>query len=284
MRYDLSDKSVLITGASSGIGHSTARALARKGARLAIASRGKVSLERLASQIEEEGGRRPVVLTADLSRRGNASELGGRAVEALGHVDVLINNAGVGLGGAQCSVGDDDAGRELFETNLWSPLALVRALAPAMRERGSGVVVNVTSMAAVAPFVLTGHYAASKAALTLATDTLRMELHGTGVHVLSVLPGPVATNMLTEAKEIPGMNGLLDLVPQGDPDELARLVVRAMERRREEIVYPRPLWFARTFPSITRLVWPLMNRKLDGNDTRVVKGGFLNAGGPGPAA
>ena len=135
---------VLLTGASSGIGRSLALALGARGARLAIAARRRDALEQVADEIAAHGGERPVVLATDLSHRGAAAQLASDAREALGHVDVLINNAGVGVGGTQWAVGDRDEGREVLETNFWSPLALVQALVPAMRERRDGAVVNVT--------------------------------------------------------------------------------------------------------------------------------------------
>ncbi|MFI5290325.1 MAG: SDR family NAD(P)-dependent oxidoreductase, partial [Polyangia bacterium] len=158
MKTDLNGKRVLVTGASSGIGRALSKALAQAGAKLAIAARRVGALEALADEIALAGGARPVVLTADLSARGEAERLGARAIEALGAVDILVNNAGVGAGGAQVVMGDADEARALFETNYWAPLALTRALVPEMRKRGAGAVVNVASIGAVTPMPFAGHY------------------------------------------------------------------------------------------------------------------------------
>jgi NAD(P)-dependent dehydrogenase (short-subunit alcohol dehydrogenase family) len=124
---DLRGKNVLITGASSGIGHATARALAAQGAILAVSGRNVARLEELADVIASHGRVRPVVLAADLSRRGAAEALAARAVEALGIIDILINNAAVEGVGYYTGAGDDEKSRELFETDYWSPLVLTSA-------------------------------------------------------------------------------------------------------------------------------------------------------------
>lgn len=273
MGLKLNGKKVLVTGASSGIGWATARALGKKGAVLAISGRRAEALEKLTRQIVADGGVQPIVLVADLSEPGEAAKLGQRATAALGGVDVLVNNAGVGMAASQWVGGDRPEARALFETNYWSALALIRELVPAMRERRTGSVVNVSSVGAILPFVLTGHYGSSKAALVIASDALRMELRGSGVDVLSVLPGPVETAMLAEAKAIEGIDHALTFTKPGNTETLAALIVRAIERGDREIVYPRPLWAVRYFPTFGRWAAALIMRKMNGSDPRLVTGG-----------
>jgi uncharacterized protein len=217
------------------------------------------------------------VLPADLSVRGEAAALAERAADALGGVDVLVNNAGVGVGGTQWRVADRDEGREMLETNLWSPLALVGALVPAMRERDSGAVVNVTSMSQVMTWGGMGHYSFSKAALASATETLRLELAGTGVHVLEVVAGPTDTAVQGESRLVPGFADVTRRAPLGSPDRLARLVVRALERGRGRIVYPRSLAPFYSLPFLVRRSMPRMARRYAAaaDDERVVRAGSL---------
>jgi short-subunit dehydrogenase len=264
-------KRALITGASSGIGKALAWELARRGALLALAARRTWALDELADAIAREGYPRPATIGADLSQPGAAAELARKATLALGGIDLLVNNAGVGIGGAQTLVGDDAMARELFETNFWSPLALTRALVPEMRARGEGAVVNVSSIGAFTPFPLTGHYGSSKAALSLHSDVLRTELRGSGVRVLLVVPGPVATPLLEELKEVPGVP--LDLMPRGTPEQLARLVAKALQRERKVVVYPRSLAVARHFPTFAAMVARLFARRVDVSDPRAIRGG-----------
>jgi uncharacterized protein len=249
---DICGSRVLLTGASSGIGRELALVLGQRGARLAIAARRRERLDEVAGEVEARGGERPAVLVADLARRGAAASLAGAATEALGGVDVLVNNAGGGVGGRIWAVGDRDEAREAFEVNLWSPLALARELVPAMLDRGSGAVVNVTSMAQVNTWPGFGAYGATKAALALATETLRMELAGTGVLVIEAIPGPVDTAVQGETRLAPGIERMIDRVPLGDAREMARVTVRALERGDGRVIYPRRAALAYHLPALAR--------------------------------
>lgn len=243
---------VLLTGASSGIGRQLALILADRGARLAITARDRDRLDTLAQTVAERGGVPPVIVESDLAVRGAAHRLAEAATSALGSVEVLINNAGGGVGGSQWAVGDGDAAREAFEVNYWSPLALVQGLVPPMRERRSGTVVNVTSMAQINTWPMFGAYAATKAALALATETLRLELSGSGVHVLEAIPGPVDTAVQGETRLAPGIERMLDRVPLGDAAELARRIADAITHRRTRVIYPRRAALAYALPTAAR--------------------------------
>jgi short-subunit dehydrogenase len=243
---------VLLTGASSGIGEELARVLASEGAVLALAARSEERLRRLAVEIAETGAPEPVVLPADLGQHGEAERVADEALEQLGQVDVLINNAGGGLHGLQWVAGDGDEARELFETNLWSPLALIRRLVPPMRERRSGTVVNVTSMVQVSPFPALGHYCSSKAALGSATQTLRLELRGSGVRVIEVPFGVIDTPGSFENRTLPGAEKWLDSGPAGTVEGAAGAIVAALKGKRERVIYPRWVALGYVFPSLAR--------------------------------
>lgn len=276
-RFSVGRRTVLVTGASSGIGRALARELAARGARLALAARRKDLLEGLADEIEGAGGVRPSVHVIDLAERGAAPELAGEAVAAHGHIEVLINNAGGGVGGSHWCVGDRDAGREAFELNFWTPVALTSALLPPMLERGAGAVVNVTSLAQVMTWAGMGHYSATKAALGVATEALRLEVGDSGVRILEVIPGPVATAMQGESGLVTGFAAATRRVPLGEPAALARLVVRALERGRGRVVYPRSLAAGYLFPGVTRAATRRMARRHVGSaaraDERVIRSG-----------
>src|SRR4051812_14932046 len=249
---ELQDARVLLTGASSGIGRELAFVLAGRGARLVVSARRRDRLDALAGEIAARGAARPVVVESDLARRGAAEALAQEAVAALGHVDVLVNNAGGGVGGSQWAGGDADAAREAVEVNFWSPVAVVRALGPARRGRGRGAVVNVPSRAQVTPWPAFGAYGATKAALGLATETLRLELSGSGVHVLEAIPGPVDTAVQGETRLVPGIERMLDRMPLGDAAEAARRIVAALERCRASVIYPRRAAVAYLLPAAAR--------------------------------
>jgi short-subunit dehydrogenase len=249
---EISGSRALVTGASSGIGRELAKELAARGVALAISARRRSLLEQLAQEISADGGAEPAVLAADLSQRGVARALAADAEAALGRIDVLVNNAGGGVGGRIATVGDRDEAREAFETNYWSPLALINAMVPAMADRGRGAVVNVTSMAQVSTWPGFGAYAATKAALAVATETLAMELGDSGLHVMEVVPGPVDTAVQGETRLAPGIERMLDRTPLGDPAVLARLIVRALERGKSRVIYPRRARLAYMAPTLVR--------------------------------
>lgn len=241
---------VLLTGASSGIGRGTALRLAGRGAHLAVVARRRELLDGLADEIAATGATRPVVIVADLARRGSAHEVAGTALRELGVVDILVNNAGGGAGGSLWAVGDSDTGREAFEINYWSPLALIHDLVPAMRSRGHGAVVNVTSTAQVTAWPGFGAYAATKAAFALATRTLEMELHGSGVHLVEVIPGPIDTAVQGETRLLPGIERVLGKL--GSADEMAARIVRALERGQRRVIYPGRMRVAFSLPGVAR--------------------------------
>ena len=277
MKFVIKGKKALVTGASVGIGRGLAKALAARGVTVAIAARRVAALHELAEEITRAGQPRPVVLEADLSKRGVAADLAARAVKALGQVDILFNNAGANVVGSQFGAGDNDDMRGIFEINYWSPLALIQALVPAMRQRRDGAVVNVTSLAGVAAWVFTGHYSSTKAALSLASETLRLELNGSGVHVLELMAGPTETALLAGARDnVPGAGTAINWGPRGNVEQLSGRVMRALERRQNVLVYPRALGLTPIFPIPSRWIMNLLQRKLDGDPSRIAKSGSVH--------
>jgi len=271
---NLEGKTALVTGASSGVGRALAKRLAKDGVLLAISARRTEALAELADEIVAAGATaRPVVIAADLSKRGAARRAGEAALSALRRVDMLFNNAGISIGGAQAIVGDEDMGRGVFETNYWSALALTQLLVPPMVGRGIGAVINVSSVVTVTPIPLTGHYASSKAALSLSSEVLRMELRGTGVHVLSVVLGAIKTAMLAEVDAMTGTTGLLARVPLGDVDTLAGKIVRDLERGKGTLVYPGVLGFTRHLPTLAMRASSRMMRRVHVRSGHMMQGG-----------
>jgi short-subunit dehydrogenase len=226
--------------------------MASEGAHLVVSARRKELLESLADEIESGSGLRPTLVDVDLSRRGAAAKLAEVATEELGGVDVLVNNAGGGAGGSQWAIGDRAEAREAFEINYWSPLALTRAVVPGMRARGTGTVVNVSSAAPTMCWPGFGTYAATKAALSVSTDTLRNELTGSGVHVVEVMLGPVDTAVQGETRLIPGIDRMLDRSPMGDADTAALRILRGVKENRKRVTYPRFVALAALMPAISR--------------------------------
>jgi short-subunit dehydrogenase len=271
----LQGKAVLLTGASSGIGREAARLLAARGARLALVARREERLRGLAAELAAEGGDQPVVLAADLAQRGVAADLAAQAMAKLGRIDVLVNNAGASIQALGWVGGDRDEARAVFETNVWIPLALVAAVAPEMVARGHGVIVNTGSMVQVSPFPHLGHYTASRAALALMTQTLRLELEPRGVRVVEVALGPVDTAASTENRLLKGGAGWLEGWPGlGRLEDAAEALVAAIEGSVSGvIIYPRILNLVYALPALGRRHARRVAKQTDLTDTSLRVGG-----------
>ena len=184
---------VLITGSSSGIGHATVLHLARQGHVVFASVRdlGAVATLKSAAQAEELSVRIVSIdVTSEVSVREGIDE-----VLAYGQIDVLINNAGVG-GLAAIEETTDEQLQSLFDSNFLGPLRLIRGVLPGMRDRRSGVIVNVSSLLGRLVFPPLGPYAASKYALEAACESLAQEVRSYGIRVAIVEPGLVITPML----------------------------------------------------------------------------------------
>jgi short-subunit dehydrogenase len=209
---------IAITGASSGIGEALARELSRAGARITLVARRRNLLEQLASELVGES----FVCAHDLSDASRATAWIAPAEAALGPIDVLVNNAGsANTGSTEAS--DPETAVKLLHTNLLTPLLTTRHLLPGMIARKRGTIVDVASVAALAPQPLFTWYGASKAGLAAFSESLRAELYGTGVHVVTVYPGPVTTPMAEiNYAAIGGRKGIIGALPEGKADVLLR--------------------------------------------------------------
>lgn len=245
---------VIVTGASSGLGAAMAMEFSASGADVTVVARREALLEELAGRMTAaRADARSHVVTCDLSDPASVSDWVSDAVGALGPVDVLINNAGMQIIGHTAQQ-DVERGEMLLRLNVHTPMRLTRAVLPSMIDRRSGVIVDVASMAALAPTPGMYYYNASKAALAGASEALRGELLGTGVHVVTVYPGIIPTQMGAEGLQAYESNWALSLQPQGTPEGLATRVRAAVERRRPRVIYPRFNALARWLPGTTRWI------------------------------
>lgn len=185
---EFQDKTALVTGAGSGIGRETALALAREGASVVLAGRTAGRLAEVVARVEAAGGKARAV-PADLSDVDSLRRL----AEAAGDVDILVNNAGVFPFAPTLEQGLATF-EELFDTNVRGPFFLTAALVPQMVARGSGSVVNVSSIAGLQGLPDTAVYGATKAALDSLTRAWASEFGGSGVRVNSVAPGNTRTD------------------------------------------------------------------------------------------
>jgi short-subunit dehydrogenase len=241
---------VVITGASSGIGEALAREYLRRGASLTLVARRKGRLAEVAAGCES----RCHVVQADLSAYERACDWVDGAVRALGPVDVLVNNAGQQIVRRTVDTSWEEGERQL-RLNALAPFKLTMRLLPEMIARRSGAIVDIASIAAIAPTPGMYFYCASKGAIAAASESLRGELRGSGVHVMTVYPGPVRTPLEAEGRAAYEETVMMRLLtPTGDPRILARKIADGVAARRSRIIYPAAYALVRHFPNLTRLL------------------------------
>lgn len=240
---------VVVTGASAGIGAAIAREYASHGASITLVARRRALLEPLAAELKVPTH----IVVADLSDLAQSTAWLADAEAKLGPVDVLVNNAGVQIVGPTGAT-DLPAAEALLAVDLLTPMRLCLAVLPSMVARGRGCIVNIASMAAIAPTPGMFYYCAAKGGLGSASEALRGELRRSGVHVLTVYPGPVHSDMEAASRARYQSGFIADRVPTGDAAVLARRVRKAVERRSARIIYPRFYHLARWFPDVTAWV------------------------------
>lgn len=205
----LKDKVAIVTGGGRGIGRAIAHRFAREGAAIVVAARSEREVQAVAAEINEFTGNpsaatqrnpasRALAVAADVSREADCEKIVLAAVKTFGRIDILVNNAGI-YGPVQpaerISATQWD---EVMGVNLRGPFLMSRLALPGMYERGSGAILNITSIAAKAAFQLGGPYAASKAGLMSLTRTLAAEGARKGVRVNALSPGPVPETKMSQ--------------------------------------------------------------------------------------
>lgn len=197
---DLLRKTVIVTGASTGIGRATALAFGRAGANVVVAARSKEKLEGLVSEIEGRYGVPALAIPTDVTKEDEVQALIGRAYTHFNSIDILVNNAGRGMTGPLATSPINQM-REVMELNWWGVIYGVQAALPYMRRQGYGLIMNVSTMAVFAPLPFNSVYVASKAAVSALSRILRDEVEPYGILVSTVYPGLTATefdkNVLT---------------------------------------------------------------------------------------
>lgn len=230
---DLSDKSVLVTGAGSGIGRAVAIALARKGASLTLIGRREEPLQETANLAKDAGretGGEAQVVSGDITDPTTRERVIKAAIETFGGLDVLVNSAGAVRAGRLENV-DVEEIRAQIEANLVAPILLTRVALPALRQSGDAAVVNMSSGLGLVGMPFYSVYGATKAGIALFGEALRRELFGEGVHVMTVYPGPTETPMMESSEAGPELG-----IEYEPPEDVAEALVAGLEAGELEIV------------------------------------------------
>lgn len=220
--FDLSGKAALVTGGSKGLGKAMARGLAEAGADVVISSRSEQELQAALKEILHGTGRRGKYFVADMTRRDDVRRLAQQSLDALGRIDILINNAGTNVAQAIDQIKDEDWDR-VMELNLNSVMSLTRALVPQMKSRKWGRIIHISSIMAFLSKERRNMYCATKAALLGLARASAIDLGQDGITVNCIAPGPFLTDLpksMLSKEEQQAFADRTVLGRWGDPKEL----------------------------------------------------------------
>ncbi len=229
----LSEQTIVITGASSGIGLATAYAAAKAGAQVVLASRNEQALSDIAQRIEREGGKVAYVV-ADVSRREDVENIARTATERFGGFDTWVNDAGLGIFGRLEDVSDEDS-RQLFDINFWGTVYGSLVAVKHLKQRG-GALINLGSVASDLAFPLQGMYSTSKHAIKGFTSALRRELQDekAPIAVTLIKPAAIGTHFAENAKNYMSEEPQLP-PPVYAPEDVAKAILYAAQHYRREV-------------------------------------------------
>lgn len=227
---------VIVTGASSGIGRETARVLSQAGAHVALVARNAAALESLARELEPNGSQ-TLVIPADIASPDAARQIVEAVMARWNRIDILINNAGLGIQANVAQLPDDQL-HSVFEVNLFGPIRLIQA---ALLHMDHSMIVNVSSPVAPLAFPGVSGYAATKAALDVVSNTLRRELWGRGIRVLSVYPGRIDTNFDQARIRVQGSQRVARSPVRGSAQQVAHAIKHGIERQRRDVYILQPI-------------------------------------------
>jgi NAD(P)-dependent dehydrogenase (short-subunit alcohol dehydrogenase family) len=230
----LNEQTVVVTGASSGIGRQTALRLAAKGASVVVTARNGTALAAVADEIRRAGGRALAVPT-DVTDEAQVQALAGRAAETFGGIDTWVNNAGVSAYGSMEQLGSDEF-RRVLDVNFLGQVYGCRAALPYLKQRGAGALICVGSALSDRAVPMQSAYCASKHAVKALTESLRVELEeaGSEIQVTLIKPSSMNTPLFDQAATHMGVKPK-PMTPVYDPDLVAQAICYAAEHRTREI-------------------------------------------------
>jgi NAD(P)-dependent dehydrogenase (short-subunit alcohol dehydrogenase family) len=218
---------VFVTGAASGIGEATAKLFASDGERVVVADFDEDGAQRVAAEIEADGGQ-AIAVRVDVADQASVEEAVRVAQQALGRIEVLVNNAGIGVAGDILETKDEDLER-ILAVNVRGIFNTCRAVMPAMLDAGSGIIVNVSSIVAMAAVTRRAAYTASKGAVLALTRSISIDFMNRGIRCNAVAPGTVDSPWIgrilsDQADPVAARQAMVDRQPlgrMGQPREIA---------------------------------------------------------------
>ena len=245
---------VILTGATQGIGRATAYILAEAGCKLALAARNPQSLQNLAAQLNN-AGHQVVALPTDMGDTAQAAALAPKTAEAFGKIDVVINNAALGVRDRLLDLQEDEA-RRVMDVNYFGPVALIQATVPYLKANPEGgLIINISSIVGRRAMPGIAGYCASKAALEKMAESLRLELAADNIRVSMIYPGVTATNFNDNSLSSQEGRGRLGGAP---PERVARAILTTIRREQRDVFIT---WFDRIFVTVST-IWPWFMDKM----------------------
>jgi NAD(P)-dependent dehydrogenase (short-subunit alcohol dehydrogenase family) len=230
MAGELSGRTALVTGASSGIGRAVALRLAKEGADVAVTGRRADLLNEVAAEVRALG-RKAIAITGDARDEVHAKDAVARTVAELGGLTILVNNAGV-IGTGPVETTSLEEWRRIVDTDLTGPFLFARAAIPSLKGRPGAAIINVSSVTGRRPYANLAPYCVAKAGLDMLTECLALEVAPHGVRVNAINPGVIVTNLHKAANAVPDYAAFLERSKQthplgfvGTPDDAAELVL-----------------------------------------------------------
>ncbi|MBA6415032.1 SDR family NAD(P)-dependent oxidoreductase [Colwellia sp. 6M3] len=260
MNSDFNNKTVIITGASAGVGAATARTFANLGANLVLVARGQVALDKITEELASITS--VINIAMDINDASANESLLIKAEQAFGTVDVLINNAGFHQRG-EVALNQANDLTKMVDINLRAPIQLSCLMLPYLQKAGGGAIVNVGSLAGRTPLQGAATYAATKAGLRAFTYSLADELQNTGIYVGLVSPGPIDTGFIMS--EIDQVEDIVFSQPMSSAQQVADAIVSVARGEKTEISLPIVSGWLTTvsylFPKLRRALRPALYRK-----------------------
>ncbi len=260
MARELRGRRFLITGATGGIGRSLAEQLAQSGGRLALAARSQAALDELAIRLRQTGTEAHTI-AGDITIEADRQRLLATAVERLGGLDVLVNNAGIAAWGHFAS-STEDVLRQIMEVNFFAPVELIRQAIPVLERGQQPAVVNVASMCGRRGMPAWPEYSASKFALCGMSEALRGELVRFGIDLLLIVPGLTKTDLQKKMLRNDG-KAKIEYDKGMPPEQVAGRIVQAIQRGGfETVIGSDAKWMLRFNRLFPRLLDWLIGRRI----------------------
>jgi short-subunit dehydrogenase len=264
-KAEVSEKVVVITGASMGIGEAIAKLFADKGAKVVLLSRDAGRAEAARARIGQTEN--TLALSCDVRNREEIDRVVSLTLHHFQRIDIWINNAGHGLMDTAANV-DMNALHETFDTNFFGTVACMQAALAVMKQQGAGAIINISSVAGHIPLPFHSVYSATKFAMNAFGKAANVELKGSGIHVMTVCPGYVRTDFSANAIKGREAKTVRPSAVRGiSVERVARAVLRGYLKQKREVVVPwtmRPaIKVYQVFPGLVERTMTKMSRRVD---------------------